>query len=154
VVFVNLEYPDQTMAQIQLSWLDPHKERRLTVVGSKKMVVFDDTHASEKLRIYDKGVQAPPEYESYGAYLALRNGDIHIPHVELTEPLLLEVRHFIDCVRDGKDPRSPGEAGTAVVRILEAAEQSLSQRGAPVDLTWNEDYSTLFTVACKTTDRG
>ncbi|MBW2730861.1 MAG: Gfo/Idh/MocA family oxidoreductase [Deltaproteobacteria bacterium] len=131
VVFLNLGFDDDTMAQIQLSWLDPHKERRLTVVGSKKMVVFDDTHVSEKLRIYDKGFDQPPEYETYGAYLSLRDGDINIPHIPLKEPLTAECRHFLRCVSHHEVPRSPGEQGLEVVRVLEAAEESMRNDGAP-----------------------
>ncbi|PIE19783.1 MAG: oxidoreductase [Proteobacteria bacterium] len=135
VVFVNLDYPSGAMAQIQLSWLDPHKTRRLTVVGSKKMVVFDDTQAAEKLRIYDKGVESPPEYESYGEYLSLRNGDIHIPRVSLAEPLTAECLHFLAAARGLSAPRTPGEEGLAVVRLLEAAQRSMGDGGAPVTIS-------------------
>jgi predicted dehydrogenase len=134
VVFVNLVFDDRTMAQIQLSWLDPRKERRLTVVGSRKMVVFDDTHASEKLRIFDKGVDRPPEYDDYGDYLSLRDGDIHIPHISLAEPLTAECRHFLHCVASGERPRSPGEQGLQVVRLLTAAQRSMTNGGQPVTL--------------------
>lgn len=134
VVFVNLQFPDRTMAQIQLSWLDPRKERRLTVVGSRKMVVFDDTHTTEKLRIYDKGFDRPPEYDTYGDYLSIRNGDIHIPHIDLAEPLARECDHFLECVRQGSTPRSPGGDGLEVVRILAAAERSLREGGRPIDI--------------------
>ena len=134
VVFVNLQFPDRTMAQIQLSWLDPRKERRLTVVGSRKMVVFDDTHATEKLRIYDKGFDRPPEYDSYGDYLSIRNGDIHIPHIDLAEPLGVECRHFLDCVAQDKVPRTSSRDGLEVVRILAAAERSLREGGRPITL--------------------
>jgi predicted dehydrogenase len=134
VVFVNLQFPDRTMAQIQLSWLDPRKERRLTVVGSRKMVVFDDTHATEKLRIYEKGFDRPPEYDTYGDYLSIRNGDIHIPHIDLAEPLAVECRHFLDCVEQGTEPRSSATDGLEVVRILAAAERSLRDGGRPVTI--------------------
>jgi predicted dehydrogenase len=132
VVFVNLQFEDRTMAQIQLSWLDPRKERRLTVVGSKKMVVFDDTHASEKLRIYDKGFERPPEYDTYGDYLSIRNGDIHIPHLALAEPLTLECRHFLECIVSGAEPRTGRQDGLEVVRILAAAEESMRGGGGAV----------------------
>ena len=132
VVFVNLAFGDRTMAQIQLSWLDPRKERRLTVVGSKRMVVFDDAHASEKLRIYDKGVDRPPEYETYGDYLSLRQGGIQIPHINLEEPLNRECRHFLHCVKTGQKPRSCGREGLAVTRVLTAAAESLAAGGRPV----------------------
>src|SRR5262249_44664438 len=101
VVFVNLAFGDgpgpQKMAQVQLSWLDPRKERRLTVVGSKKMVELDDVHPTEKLRIYDKGYDRPPEFTQYGEYLTVRHGDIHIPRLQMTEPLEAELAHFLGC---------------------------------------------------------
>jgi len=134
VVFVNLRFADGTMAQIQLSWLDPRKERRLTVVGSKKMVVFDDGHASEKLRVYDKGFGQPPEFSTFGEYLSIRNGDIHIPHLELGEPLRAECQHFLRALATGSTPRTSGEEGLRVVRLLAAAEQSMREGGIPVKL--------------------
>lgn len=132
VVFVNLDFPDRSMAQIQLSWLDPHKSRCLTVVGSKKMVIFDDTHATEKLRIFDRGFDRPLEYNSYSDYLSLRNGDVHIPSMALTEPLQSECAHFLHCVRSGERPRSDGRDGLAVVSILEAAARSMAEGGIPI----------------------
>lgn len=134
VVFLNLQFPDRTMAQVQLSWLDPRKERRLTVVGSKKMVVFDDTHATEKLRVYDKGFDRPPEYDSYGDYLSIRNGDIYIPHLELREPLTAECGHFLECVAEEIEPRTSMHDGLETVRILAAAEASLRAGGTPVSI--------------------
>jgi predicted dehydrogenase len=134
VVFVNLQFADRTMAQIQLSWLDPHKERRLTIVGSRKMLVFDDSHATEKLRIYDKGFDRPPAFDTFGEYLSIRNGDIHLPHVDLAEPLTTECRHFLRCASEGARPRTSGEDGLQVVRILAAAEQSMRAGGTPVRL--------------------
>jgi predicted dehydrogenase len=135
VVFLNLEFADGKMAQIQLSWLDPRKERRLTVVGSQRMVELDDAHPNEKLRIYDKGFSRPPEFTQYGEYLTVRQGDIHIPHLDLPEPLNVECRHFIDSIRDGKPPRSGAREGLEVVKVLEAAQRSLDRRGAPVGIS-------------------
>jgi predicted dehydrogenase len=131
VVFVNLAFPSGVMAQIQLSWLDPHKERRLTVVGSKKMVVFDDAHPTEKLRVYDKGVDRPPDYQTYGDFLTLRDGDIHIPRLANVEPLRAELSHFADCVRGSAKPRTDVAHGLRVVRILASAEASLKMDGVP-----------------------
>jgi predicted dehydrogenase len=122
------------MANIQLSWLDPRKERRLTVVGSKKMVELDDAHPVEKLRIYDKGYDRPPSFTEYAEFLAIRNGDIHIPMVSMAEPLDLECRHFVDCVEHGKRPLTDGPSALAVVRVLEAASRSLAADGTPVDI--------------------
>ena len=131
VVFANVAFPGGRMLNLHVSWLDPHKIRRITVVGSKKMAVFDDAEGTEKLRIYDKGVQKP-SYESYGDLLTLRYGDIHIPHVPMTEPLKIECEHFVECVEKNKPPLTDGRSGLAVVQILEAAERSLKQQGAPV----------------------
>jgi predicted dehydrogenase len=133
VVFVTLRFPSGVLANIQLSWLDPRKERRLTVVGSKKMVELDDAHPVEKLRIYDKGYDRPPEFTEYAQYLSIRNGDIHIPQVSMAEPLDLECRHFVDCVTNGKKPLTDGPSALAVVRVLEAASRSLAADGAPVE---------------------
>jgi predicted dehydrogenase len=134
VVFVNLKFRSGVSAQIQVSWLDPRKERRLTIVGSQKMVEFDDVHPVEKLRIYDKGVDRPPPFTEYAQFLSIRNGDIHIPQVPMVEPLEVECRHFVECVAQGKRPLTDGASSLRVVRVLEAAQRSLESRGAPVDV--------------------
>lgn len=132
VVFVSIQYKDRKMANIQVSWLDPYKERKFTIVGSKKMVTFDDMQSTEKLKIYDKGVNQEPGYDSYGDYLTLRFGDIHIPKIDMTEPLKLECQHFVECVRDKKRPFTDGKEGVDVVKILEKAQRSLDENGVPV----------------------
>lgn len=129
VVFMHLDFREGPLAQVQMSWLDPHKERRLTVVGSKKMAVFDDAHPTEKIRIYDKGFDRPPEYGSFGDFLSLRDGDINIPRISMEEPLRLEIEHFVKCVETGTRPRTDAAAGFRVVRILAAAEASLRHQG-------------------------
>ena len=134
VVFMTMEFASGVMAHVQMSWLDPHKERRLTVVGADKMVVFDDMQAREKLKIYDKGVDRPPDYASYGESLAVREGDISIPRIPMVEPLKAELRHFVRVARGEETPRADAESGVAVVRILEAASRSLDKGGALVDL--------------------
>jgi predicted dehydrogenase len=134
VVFVNLHFPDRRMAQIHVSWLDPHKMRKMTIVGSKKMAVFDDMEAAEKIKIYDKGADLSPDYASYNEAITLRQGDIFIPRVEMTEPLKRECRHFIECVANGTAPKTSGEDGLRVVRVLEAAQYSLREGGRPVTL--------------------
>jgi len=133
VVFVNLHFADGKMAQVQVSWLDPHKIRRLTIVGSQKMAVFDDVESAEKVRIYDKAAEQR-NYESYGEAITLRFGDVVIPHINMVEPLKVECQHFVACVREGKAPRSDGRDGLRVVRVLAAAQRSLGQDGAPVVL--------------------
>ena len=122
------------LAHVQLSWLDPHKVRKLTVVGSKKMVVFDDMEAREKLRVYDKGVERPPEYASYGEALTIREGDIFIPNIANVEPLAAELSHFVRVARGTEPPRTGPADGVRVVRVLEAASRSLAGGGAPVML--------------------
>lgn len=135
VVFVNLHFPDKKMAQIQLSWLDPRKVRRMTVVGSRKMVVFDDVEPTEKIKIFDKGVDKAPQYSNYAEYLTLREGDIYIPRLEIPEPLQLECQHFLDCIKQNRSPRSDGRNGLQIVRFLEAAQRSMKNGGVPVKLS-------------------
>ena len=134
VVFLTMEFAGGVLAHVQLSWLDPHKERKLTVVGARKMVVFDDMEPREKLRIYDKGVDRPPEYGSYGESLAIREGDIFIPKIPNVEPLAAELAHFVRVARGAEAPRASAEDGVRVVRVLDAASRSLASGGAPVAL--------------------
>ena len=134
VAFVNLQFPNKIMAQIQLSWLDPHKIRKTTVVGSKKMAVFDDMEATEMLRIYDKGVTSNGQFAPFGEALSLRFGDINIPHIKMTEPLKLECQHFLDCILNNQTPRSDGRDGLRVVKVLQAAQESLDKNGMPVNI--------------------
>ena len=134
VVFVNLRFRSGGSAQIQVSWLDPRKERRLVIVGSQKMVEFDDVAPVEKIRIYDKGFDRPPAFTEYAQFLSIRNGDVHIPQIAMVEPLAREVRHFIECVSEGKRPLTDGHSALRVVRVLEAAQKSLENDGAPVEV--------------------
>jgi predicted dehydrogenase len=132
VAFVNMRFASGVLAQVQLSWLDPRKERRLTIVGSQKMAELDDVHPVEKIRIYDKGYDVPPTFTDYAEYLAIRQGDILIPRVAMTEPLEVECRHFLDCIARGATPRTDGTSALHVVRVLEAAQQSLEADGTPM----------------------
>jgi len=131
-VFANLKFESGRMVNIHVSWLDPHKVRTLTVVGTKKMLVFDDMQATEKIWVYDRGLGEPHAAMTYGEDLTLRFGDIKVPWVHLKEPLLLEVQHFLDCCRTGATPRSDGRDGLRVVSVLDAVDQSLALGGAPV----------------------
>lgn len=131
VVFFSLDFPGGQVAHAQVSWLDPHKIRKFTVVGTKKMAAFDDMEATEKIKIYDKGVNQEIRYGSYDEVLTLRQGDISIPFFRMTEPLRVEAAHFLDCVRENKKPLSDGENGLAVVRVLEAITGALKS-GQPV----------------------
>jgi predicted dehydrogenase len=130
-VFANLHFPSGKMANIHVSWLDPHKVRKFTIVGTKKMLVFDDMEATEKIWIYDKGVE-PAEAMAYGEDLTLRFGDIRVPWIQMKEPLSIEVQHFLDCCATGDTPRSDGRDGLRVVRILEAVDESMAAGGSPV----------------------
>jgi predicted dehydrogenase len=134
VCFLTMHFDDKTMAHVHVSWLDPHKERKLTIVGSKKMVVFDDTRASEKVWLFDKGVESKLDYSTYGEYLSLRVGDITLPHVPSGEPLRLECEHFLKCVQTRNRPRSDGDDGLRVLAVLHAAQKSLEQGGSPVEV--------------------
>ncbi len=134
VVFTTLHFGDGTMAHIHVSWLDPHKDRKLVIVGSKKMAEFDDGRASEKIRMYDKGVNTKQDYDTYGEYLAIRTGDIVIPQIKSGEPLAAECRHFLECIEKRERPRSDGHEGLRVLRVLDAAQKSLQAGGAPVSL--------------------
>jgi predicted dehydrogenase len=132
VAFLTLFYPNGRLAHVHVSWLDPHKTRKLTLVGSRKMAVFDDMEASEKVRLYDKGVDRPPEGTADAEIaLKLRFGDILIPRIETEEPLTRECRHFVECVRHARPPRSDGRDGLRVVAALEAAQRSLETQGTP-----------------------
>ena len=133
VVFGTLRFGDGKIAHLHVSWLDPHKERKITVVGSERMVVFDDMAREEKIKLYDKGV-VKPEFESYGEYISLRFGDILIPHVANDEPLKLECEHFVECLVERKRPRSDGYNGLRVVRTLDALQRSLETGGLPIPL--------------------
>lgn len=132
VVFLVMRFRSGVVVHAHMSWLDPHKERRLTVVGSKQMAVFDDMAPREKLRLYDKGVDRPPEYGSYGESLAVREGDILIPKVGNAEPLGLELAHFVKVARGEPATRADAMDGLRVVRVLEAATRSLKDGGRPV----------------------
>src|ERR671915_2360748 len=114
VVFCFLRFPSGVAAHLHLSWLDPHKERRFTVVGSKRMATFDDMDLERKIEIYDKGFDQ--DFSSYGEYIA-RSGDIHSPRISNEEPLQIECRHFIECIAEGREPRSGPHSGLRVVRV-------------------------------------
>jgi predicted dehydrogenase len=133
VVFATITFEDGKVAHVHCSWLDPHKIRKMTVVGSEKMVTFDDMEATEKIRIYDKGAAKAVDASTYAEIISLRFGDIVMPKIPGGEPLALECRHFIDCVLDDEPVRSDGDSGLRVVRVLEAGRKSLQNNGAVVD---------------------
>jgi predicted dehydrogenase len=142
VAYLNLEFADGVAVHIHVSWLDPGKVRRMTVVGSRKMVVYDDASTDAKIQVFDKGIDRQHiggslgEFDSFGKFqLIQRAGDVLIPHLDFTEPLRRECGHFVECVAAGRQPLTDGENGLRVVRVLEAASRSLALGGAsvPVD---------------------
>lgn len=137
VAYVNLVFPNRIPAYIHVSWLDPCKVRRITVVGSKKMIVYNDVENEQKLKIYDKGVDTPDYTDGFGEFqLSYRSGDIVIPKIRMGEPLRQECQHFLDCIFNHTQPRSNGEDGLSVVKILEAAQLSMSNGSAHRELKW------------------
>jgi predicted dehydrogenase len=135
VCYLELVFADGSSANVHVSWLDPDKVRRLTLVGDRRMAVYNDVSTVEKLRIYDRGVECPPleSADSYGEFeLAYRHGQIVIPHIQWREPLRLECEHFAHCVRTGARPLTDGEQGLVVVAALEAASRSLALGGERV----------------------
>ena len=122
VVFGFLRFPSGLAAHLHLSWLDPHKERRFTVVGSRRMATFDDMDLERKVTVYDKGFDQPSE--SWGEYIT-RSGDIWSPSVPNSEPLRVECEHFVACLREGRTPVSDGRSGLRVVRVLAALQERL-----------------------------
>ncbi len=133
VVFASFKYPNNVMASLHVSWLDPRKERQIVVVGTKRMVVFDDMDPVGPIHIYDKTVTRPtqkPITDTIQAFKAvIQEGDLVIPKINMGEPLKNECRHFVDCVLENRQPLSDGENGLEVVRVLEAATHSLNHAG-------------------------
>jgi predicted dehydrogenase len=130
VAFLHLRYPGDIIAHTHVSWLNPDKIRRTTVVGSKKMLVYDDVSTLEKIRVYDKGVTVQPHYDTFGEFqLSYRFGDIYTPRLDDSEPLKNECQHFIQCILKRETPRSDGRAGLAVVKVMERACESLRKNG-------------------------
>jgi predicted dehydrogenase len=137
VVRMSMSFPNRIQAHVHVSWLDPCKTRRITVVGDKKMVVYDDVEALEKIKIYDKGVKRPEPTDNYGEFqLSYRYGDILVPRVPPHEPLKVECAHFADSILHSRRPRSDGEVGLKVVKILESAEKSLMGGGMSEPIVW------------------
>lgn len=133
VAFLVLNYPNDVVAHIHVSWLDPCKIRRTTLVGSKKMLVYDDTSTLEKIRVYDKGVTIQPHYDTFGEFqLAYRFGDIVVPRINDVEPLKSECMHFVECIKNRTKPRSDGYQGLSVVRVVECACESARLGGTRI----------------------
>jgi len=147
VASLTLNFPNGTIAFIHNSWLHPDKVRKITIVGSKKMLEYDDISPNEKIKIYDKGLDLPPYYDTFAEFhFSYRYGDIFIPRINENEPLRCECEHFLECIRDGKTPRSDGYNGLQIVSVLEAANKSLRNSGAPQSID-NDCYYFIREVA-------
>lgn len=134
VAFVHMQFPSGVVANLEVAWLAPSKLRRTAVVGERKMLVYDDTQNIEKVKLYDQGVDLK-DPETFGEFqLSYRTGDIVSPKLPSTEPLRVEMEHFIDCIQQGKAPKTDGENGLRVVRALAAAERSIRE-GCPIEHT-------------------
>jgi predicted dehydrogenase len=142
IAYLNLSFADSTLAHVRISWLDPCKMRRITVVGSKKMVVYDDVENLEKIKIYDKGVETLPHTDTYGDFqCSYRYGNVVIPNIRFVEPLRVECQHFVESIVNHTCPQSCGRTGLKVVHVLEAAQRSLHNGGLPIEVAWDGDMA-------------
>ena len=133
VMMMHLAFPKNRSALIHSSWLDPRKIREMTIVGSKRMIVYDDVSQLEKIRIFDARVERPPHYDTFAEFqYAYHYGDMYAPHIKLEEPLKTECQHFLECIRTGQTPLTSGARGLEVVRVLEACSASLKLHGNPM----------------------
>lgn len=138
VTALSLKFSNERSAIIQSSWLDPRKVREMTIVGSKRMIVYDDVAQQEKIKVYDARVERPPHYDTFAEFhYAYHHGDIYAPFIQQVEPLRRECQHFVDCINSGHAPLTSGVDGAEVVRILEASSESLAQGGAPIEYDAN-----------------
>ena len=139
VTTIWLNFPGDRSAIIQSSWLDPRKIREMTIVGSKKMIVYDDVSPLEKIRVFDARVERPPHYDTFAEFhYAYHYGDVHVPYIKQEEPLKTECQHFLDCINQGTTPLTGGKQGLELVRILEASSKSLKRGGASINLSGQE----------------
>ncbi len=130
LVHIHMQYPGDVVAHIRVSWIDPNKTRTITIVGSKKMLIYDDVSTIEKIKIFDKGVDTLNYSETYEEFqCSYRYGDVTVPHIQWLEPLRVECQHFVDCIHNDWSPQSDGISGLGVVKVLEAADRSLKSRG-------------------------
>lgn len=135
IAYLTMLFEDNSIAHVHVNWLAPVKVRSTLIGGSKKMIVYDDLQPSEKVKVYNKGITINNGAESrYQMLIGYRTGDMWAPHLDLTEALQVEVNHFAECLQEGKTPVTDGQAGLRVVQILEAATQSMMNRGEPVEL--------------------
>lgn len=139
VTNMSLQFPGGEFAMVQSSWLDPRKVREMTIVGSQRMIVYDDVEPLQKIRVYDTRVDATPaHYDTFAEFqYSYHYGDMHAPRIEQQEPLKQECQHFIDCICNGETPLSSGDNGLGVVKVMEAASASLKNGGSRIPLTAN-----------------
>jgi predicted dehydrogenase len=135
MAFITIYYPGNIIGHVNVNWLSPVKVRTTLIGGKDKMLVWNDLEADEKIKIYDKGVQITNGQGVYDLLVSYRSGDVWAPRVEQTEALKVELDYFVDCIRNDKTPLNNGEAGLRVVKLLEAAEQSLKNRGQMLTLS-------------------
>ncbi len=140
VTNLSLSFRNKKFATIQSSWLEPRKVREMTIVGTRRMIVYDDLQPLEKIRVYDVRVDRPPHYDTFAEFhYSYHYGDSYIPHIQQEEPLKVECQHFIDCIESGMEPTTSGRSGLELVTILEAATASLKANGAPVNFLRKRD---------------
>ena len=143
VTNISLTFRHKRFATIQSSWLEPRKVREMTIVGTRRMIVYDDLQTHEKIKIYDVRVERPPHYDTFADFhYSYHYGDSYIPHLKQEEPLKIECQHFLDCIEKGTQPLTGGNEGLELVRILEAASNSLKNHGAPV--TFSRSHQGAF----------
>jgi len=140
VTNMTLNFSNGGFATIQSSWLDPNKVREMTFVGTKRMLVYNDIESMEKIKIYDKRVETPPHYDTFADFqYSYHYGDSYCPYIKQQEPLLVETAHFLDCIASGRKPRSSGKEAMDVIKILEAASESLQNGGGQVYVKAEEE---------------
>ncbi len=150
VTNMSLSFRHKRFATVQSSWLEPRKVREMTIVGTRRMIVYDDLKTLEKLRIYDVRVERPPHYDTFAEFhYSYHYGDSYIPHIKQEEPLKAECQHFIECIGSGIKPLTDGNAGLELVRILEAASVSLKANGAPVTFSRGHEVNSPLAPAGK-----
>jgi predicted dehydrogenase len=151
VTNISLSFKHKRFATIQSSWLEPRKVREMTIVGTRRMIVYDDLQTLEKIRIYDVRVERPPHYDTFADFhYSYHYGDSYIPHIRQEEPLKAECQHFLDCIETGLKPLTGGDEGLELVRILEAASKSLRDQGAPVALERSPEFPSYLMRADRT----
>ena len=147
LAFINLTYPDNIIANVHVSWLDPLKVRDTVIVGSKKMVLYDDVDSEARIKIYDKGADKLGHHNTPGGFgefqIKLRAGDLLVPKIDMTAPLKEECRHFVYCVLNNKRPKTDGENGLKVVRVLNAANESLKNGGKEIEIASRKEKATV-----------